>query len=261
MEYSQRLVCFIDLLGFESAIQQSNDEPEIRDFIHRTIHALSPEEIRNVLYADIPLVENDVKTTFAGKYSENIPKGILNALHNDIPIEITQFSDSFVISCPADNPVSCYFLLQTIFTINLMYFYNLGMIMRGGLTIGALIHEENGALFGPAMIDAYKLESKKAIYPRVLVSKEAHKHLTAVFKSVDSVETLKFPVSVVNKSFDGHLFFDLISIFEFTKLDINEKEKLSEQLSKIEKDILCSSPDSYSKIAYLLNRWESHISL
>lgn len=55
----------------------------------------------------------------------------------------------------------------------MMYFWNLGMLVRGGLSIGKLNHEENGALFGPAMSEACTLESKFAVYPRVVISQQA----------------------------------------------------------------------------------------
>lgn len=262
MEYEQRLTCFIDLLGFESAIKQSIDEPDIRELIHKIVHALSPDKIREASYADIPFTdEGGIKTTLSGKFGDKLPKGMIDFVKNDFPLEVTQFSDSYVISCPKDNPTSCYFLLRTIFAINLMYFYSLGMMMRGGIVIGSLIHEETGALFGPAMIESYKLESKKAMYPRILVSDEAHKHLSKTLALVNDVAKDENPVNVIKKSFDGYLFLDLISIFEFTgKIPVEEeKNSFSERLQDIEKDILESYPDAHPKISYLLNRWKEII--
>lgn len=45
----------------------------------------------------------------------------------------------------------------------------LGFLIRGGATIG-MLHHENGVVFGEALIDAYKIESRTAIYPRVVLS-------------------------------------------------------------------------------------------
>lgn len=53
-----------------------------------------------------------------------------------------------------------------------------GFLLRGGITIGPLYHE-NGIVFGPALSEAYKLESEDAKYPRILASKE----LTEIFNS------------------------------------------------------------------------------
>ncbi len=58
--------------------------------------------------------------------------------------------------------------------INLAYIGALliekGILFRGGLTIGNIIHNENGTVFGQALIDAYQLETKSAKYPRIVLS-------------------------------------------------------------------------------------------
>jgi hypothetical protein len=45
---------------------------------------------------------------------------------------------------------------------------NRGILVRGGLTIGDAFFS-GSTMFGPAMIRAYELESRVAIYPRVVV--------------------------------------------------------------------------------------------
>jgi hypothetical protein len=45
----------------------------------------------------------------------------------------------------------------------------LGLLIRGGATIGKLFHDK-GVVFGDALIEAYDLESKAAIYPRVVLA-------------------------------------------------------------------------------------------
>jgi hypothetical protein len=45
---------------------------------------------------------------------------------------------------------------------------NRGTFLRGGLTIGDAYYSET-TMFGPAMIHAYELESRVAVYPRVVV--------------------------------------------------------------------------------------------
>jgi len=43
-----------------------------------------------------------------------------------------------------------------------------GVLFRGGITTGKLIHTEEGILFGQGLIDAYKLETNAARFPRIL---------------------------------------------------------------------------------------------
>jgi hypothetical protein len=43
---------------------------------------------------------------------------------------------------------------------------------RGGITVG-LLHLRDGFVFGPALVDAYALESRHAVHPRIVLSPEA----------------------------------------------------------------------------------------
>src|SRR5947209_7979477 len=45
----------------------------------------------------------------------------------------------------------------------------LGFLLRGGATIGNLHHAQN-IVFGEAMIEAYELETRTAVYPRIVLS-------------------------------------------------------------------------------------------
>jgi hypothetical protein len=44
-------------------------------------------------------------------------------------------------------------------------------LVRGGATVGNLYHS-NGIVFGDALIEAYRLESSVAVYPRVVLSQK-----------------------------------------------------------------------------------------
>jgi hypothetical protein len=48
----------------------------------------------------------------------------------------------------------------------------LGFLIRGGMAYGKLYHT-GGVVFGPALIDAVALESKFAVYPRIVLSEPA----------------------------------------------------------------------------------------
>lgn len=263
MDYSNSLTCFVDLLGFEATINQSVTNEKIRAALHKNVHGLSADEIKNVLYGQIPFLDgNGKKSTIASAYENSVPDHLLEGVKKGSPLNVTQFSDSYVISCPADNSVSCYFLIQAISAIKLMYFYNLGMLMRGGITIGGLIHEEAGALFGPSLVEAYKLESKKAVYPRILISEDAYEHLSKLFDIAElkQQEGKDFhPMALIEKSFDGFKVIDLISILANRSLVQDESTEITNKLHDIEKDIITNSPDAHPKIAYLLNKWQSHI--
>jgi hypothetical protein len=61
-----------------------------------------------------------------------------------------------------------------------------GLLLRGGLAKGALYHKGT-VMFGPAFLDAYRLESTVAKYPRVVLSRDVfadHKKYDRLFSRV-----------------------------------------------------------------------------
>lgn len=72
-----------------------------------------------------------------------------------------------------------------------------GFLVRGGLSYGKLYHTR-GVVFGGAMVEAYRLESTTAIYPRVVVAPRLMK-LAAQNAALHSM---------IPKGFDGLGFID-----------------------------------------------------
>lgn len=249
MNYEDRIVCFIDLLGFKSAVKQSLSEDLVRIRLYETIHDLKPDKVLNETYGDIPFFFLDNAGTV--KTAKDVVKNDLREHFGNIfPIVVTQFSDSFVLSCPSNNPGSCILLLKSVYLIHLMYFYNLGMMVRGGITRGKIIHEEGGALFGPAMNEAYRLESTEAKNPKVLLCESAYNQLSDILKAHPAL----LPIV---KDKDDQFSFDLIGIFQRPEsTDINQT--VEKQLFAIKKDIQDNAPGCLSKIQYLIDRWDGY---
>ena len=53
---------------------------------------------------------------------------------------------------------------------------NFGLPLRGAITKGEFYSNNKDILFGKAWVEAYRLENSKAIFPRVIVSKDANKY-------------------------------------------------------------------------------------
>lgn len=250
MNYENKLTCFIDILGFKSAIKQAETQVEVREALYRTLTYLTSDELLNTVYGDIPFYTLDENNTMK-PYREVCQGNLIEDLREDYPIAITQFSDSFVLSCPANNHATCAMLLRCVYLIHLHYYQKLGMMVRGGISLGNLIHEESGALFGPAMNNAYALESKSAIYPRVIISPEAYTHL--------STNCNKNPEYIpIKTAFDGHKVFDLVSILTCPKWEIEETHEIDDHLKEIETDVIVNSSAAHPKIAYLLDQWDAY---
>lgn len=99
-------------------------------------------------------------------------------------IEATKFynlksaiiSDSIVLSIKSDGADAFYTLCRAISAIWITFAEN-NMVLRGGITRGKLLHLNNNVVFGPALVDAHRLESEIAIYPRIVIDKTIEDYL------------------------------------------------------------------------------------
>lgn len=111
---------------------------------------------------------------------------------------ITQFSDSVIFSLPLsqDNYIKMIDILAE-YQRKLLYH---NIICRGAVAYGKH-YKEDDFMFSQALIEAYQLESKDAIYPRIIISK----NLLEYFKP-----TIQNPPYLVKEK-DGFYFVDYLS--------------------------------------------------
>ncbi len=85
---------------------------------------------------------------------------------DELRIEATSFSDTVVISAPVGDPELLH-MLQIIdeFAYDLL---RRNMLFRGALVRGKLLHRPD-LIFGPALVDAYELETRKSFHPRIML--------------------------------------------------------------------------------------------
>jgi hypothetical protein len=135
--YRRSIVTFIDILGFREMVRNR-----------------PAGEIGRILAVLGDVAEGDVS-------GDEHPAGLARSIG---------FSDSIVRACPidsADQLGALFYELISLVHVQ-MELASLGVFMRGGLTVGD-VYMRAGKIFGPAMVRAYDLESKYAIYPRVIV--------------------------------------------------------------------------------------------
>ena len=158
--YEEQFTAFIDFLGFSEVSKKADDTSRLK-------------------VLDLLLSLSALRSEFAIQ-SAPIESG--GTSHRIIPA-ISTFSDHIVISYPLeriardlgpssnDSAVAFFILsgfnrlLRSIAAAAL----RLGFLIRGGATIGMLYHSR-GVVFGEAMIEAFEIESRVALYPRVVVS-------------------------------------------------------------------------------------------
>lgn len=141
LEYENRIVLYIDILGFKSAIEYSTVNNAFVQKIYATVHSIFNTKKHN---------ENG--------YYELKSMGV----------EISTFSDNMVISYPLKLDGAVWAMLfDTIVAI--VDILSCGFLVRGAITIGKLYHDGD-VVFGPALNEAVNLEQMNAVYPRVIMS-------------------------------------------------------------------------------------------
>ena len=161
--YETRCLAFIDILGFSELIKESQGNHE--RFLWLRSLFMEFESVGSHIAADNTAMAEigKILPTLRGKSD---------------PTHMVAFSDSIVLSTsvrPSCEPAAVFALAQRTADLctQLLHF---GCLTRGGITIGDLFHESN-VVFGPALLDAYKLESQVAVYPRILFSDDAVRYI------------------------------------------------------------------------------------
>lgn len=137
--YQDRYIAFIDILGFKESVKVSYQDELEFERLNRDMRFIQRLQSENY------------KAPYGSAY---------------LGMEFSLFSDSIIISYPADGPGNAFNILLEIAYICLEL-VGMGYLLRGSITVGPLMHE-GSICFGPAMNEVVDLE-KKANYPRILV--------------------------------------------------------------------------------------------
>lgn len=144
LHYEERLVAFIDILGWKAAIDASKNSLEM---VKALGNALSP--LRNF-------------ANYTGQLNSLMPD---TGWHGE-PM-MSHFSDCVVLSVKDDSSGRLH-LLQALQVLSLSVAH-FGYFLRGGIVRGEIYHKNNLA-FGPALVEAYEIERDIACYPRIILS-------------------------------------------------------------------------------------------
>lgn len=189
--YERRAVLFLDILGFKKLIDDHQE-----DLILSALEM--PKELQE-------------KYPFNGKTE----------------MQISAFSDSIVISeVIQENHIGINRLVNYAGYV-WWKFLAKGVLARGGIAVGDLYHK-NGILFGPAMNEAYKLESELAIYPRIVLSHESQQCLFNELKEEYKENALMLAVTldIMRRDFDGVTYIHTLGISGATPPEILPEKEL-----------------------------------
>src|ERR1035437_1529526 len=174
--YEQRVILFLDFLGFKEIVEKTTTDPKRLAALLRAIRfvtVLKPDEA-------------------------------------DIGKQVSQFSDSVVVSYPVSETSSVFTLVYDV-ALLIIDLADAGFLVRGAITFGLLIHADE-YLVGPAMLRAYEMESKEAKYPRVLIDPRIVKIAWKYHAPQNSPKVeADYVRDLMTKDDDGKFFYDYIS--------------------------------------------------
>lgn len=200
INYTPHLLVYLDLLGFKELISNENEVEKIYNIL---------SEARKELLVKGMMYNKKSKENF-GQFT---------------------FSDLFVRAINIDDEIESKnyqnLLRREIIILGLAQSYliiNNDTLIRGAITIDDLyFNKSDSIVVGPALVNAYKLESKSAVYPRIIIdpniiSKIGESFFTnEVIELNDLKEQDDFTGNAVTygclqKDLDGMYFIDYLEV-------------------------------------------------
>jgi hypothetical protein len=150
--YENRLLAYVDVLGWKTACADYSNLDRIERalaVIHNYSKSYSQSHRKKLLA---------------------IPQHIGTPNPLFLKVQFAAFSDHFVFSKPADFGGRIFSVQDVCLEL-----LKLGFLTRGAIVLGDLHHLDN-EIFGPALIDAVRIEETEAIFPRIIVADDVVQH-------------------------------------------------------------------------------------
>lgn len=149
-DYKEQIVAFIDILGFSSLIDKMEDDNKL----HETLH-------------------------WALTYIHSFKKHAKEDNTAQANLNISVFSDCIVITGDLKEFHSIIWAAGWLQAQLLGY----GILTRGGISTGKIFHSDE-ILYGKGMLKAYAIESKAAVYPRIVLDPSFSNSLPGAYRSI-----------------------------------------------------------------------------
>ncbi|MDP8225023.1 MAG: hypothetical protein P9L99_16810 [Candidatus Lernaella stagnicola] len=240
-EYKNCLVTFFDILGFSSLVSEEQSAEKIESILEAMRSISQPDPISNLsqkfeeIKGRLEMLKTSKQKIATLEERKKWEKDFAQATSdlNDIlkPEDIAKkqmnrmqtinFSDSIVRVVPL-------FAVSSLFSQVMMVVYEFfvlnriladlalkKILLRGGITIGA-INVGESHVFGPALIKAYRLESRLARYPRIVVDSNvldlfhSPELAAATHEAGVVIDLNKMIEGQIRKDHDGVWFMDYI---------------------------------------------------
>lgn len=180
VRYEKRIIAFIDILGFKNIVRSEYE----------------CEKVNAIL-----------------KLPYYIRKDELHKISKLSGVMMTSIYDSIVISVKISDPSAMNKIVRMVTVLVQSLLNYAGILLRGGIALGKVFHDEE-VVYGPGLVNAYELESKLAIYPRIIISEKDLDEIVYQHKQVSAESNYeKF-----KKDKDGMLYLDIFKLSNKSEL-------------------------------------------
>lgn len=172
-KYEKRVVFFLDILAFKNKINSSKTKVvDVKKFLDKI--------------KDLEIDEESSPT-----------------------LKVTTFSDSVIVSFVYTEGSRLFNELIMFLHMQFELFREFGILVRGACAIGNAIHTDK-YLFGPAVNEAYLLESKCAIYPRIIISEDIIDECSC-YSMHQNYNDKEYILNLLKQDTDGLYYIDYFS--------------------------------------------------
>lgn len=198
------IVSFIDILGFRDLVK---NHPDDSDFLLKIFQGIE------WCYHDYKLSMDDLDESFdvvhtLQSFSDSIVSTVTTK--ESVEVQLREFLSMFEIE------------VQHLAFVQYQMFVDYGILIRGAISFGNIYHESN-ILFGEGMISAYEMESKLALFPRIIIDPKIieliEKYANEIGRFPDEIEkfqdTMFIPSEMykqIRKDNDGLYFIDFLNL-------------------------------------------------
>lgn len=216
IKYDDYYIAFLDILGFSNIVKEKD-----ANYIHK-------------IFTNVKMAKKLVPKDRGGSIKEKT--------------KFYFFSDSIVVAIPSNEENAFASISSNCLLIqHALWSYGPPVWLRGAIVKGSLYCGKT-EIFGPALVEAYKLEENLAKYPRIIMTKDTYEK--GILESIDREE-----VSFISSTDDG---LKMISTLPYPKFLLGG-EALRLQIENTLK--FETNPNVREKYVWLRNYFNKFISI
>lgn len=167
-------VALIDILGQQEALRKFKELPRTEEEKTEFIR------VAKETFGVIDGIRNFFKSFYSSYINTKVPSPLNEMMKTDLKFQ--GFSDTIIIYLPLATeggriPINDIYAALLACGATFLYSLATGHPLRGGIEIGIAAEIYEGEIYGPALSEAYRLESVVAQYPRIVVGNELASYL------------------------------------------------------------------------------------